>query len=96
MRTGWVSTVLLPFWSAMRRYWKLVERPDGEIELYNHRADPIERRNLYTREPGRISDGLTRMLEEFKTWEPVIKPETIEVEVDEELEKNLRSLGYVQ
>jgi len=85
-----------PFWAAIWRHWKLIERPDAGIEAYDHRSDPTERRNLYSRDASQVPVRLLEALGEFKARELVAKPDTIQVEVDEELEKNLRSLGYVQ
>lgn len=74
----------------------MIERPDASLEAYDHRSDPIEKRNLYSRDPSQVPARLIAALEEFKTREPVEAPSTIQVEVDEELERTLESLGYVQ
>ena len=85
-----------PYWGAIWRHWKLIERPDAELEAYDHRSDPTEKKNLYSRDPGQVPARLIAALEEFKTREPVGQPSTIEVELDEELQETLKSLGYVQ
>jgi arylsulfatase A-like enzyme len=85
-----------PYWGAIWRHWKVIERPDASLEAYDHRSDPIEKRNLYSRDPSQVPARLIAALEEFKTREPVEAPSTIQVEVDEELERTLESLGYVQ
>jgi arylsulfatase A-like enzyme len=93
-RLGLVSP--RPFWAAMQRQWKLIERPDANLEAYHHGSDPAERQNLYSRDPSQVPVRLISALEEFKAREPVEAPSTIQVEVDEELKKTLESLGYVQ
>jgi arylsulfatase A-like enzyme len=85
-----------PFWAAMQRQWKLIERPDSNLEAYHHGSDPGERRNLYSRDPSQVPARLIAALEEFKVREPVAAPSSIQVEVDEELKRTLESLGYVQ
>ena len=85
-----------PYWGAIWRHWKLIERPDAELEAYDHRSDPTEKKNLYSRDPSQVPAKLIAALEEFKSGEPVHQPSTIEVELDEELERTLESLGYVQ
>jgi hypothetical protein len=80
----------------MQRQWKLIERPDANLEAYHHGSDPAERQNLYSRDPSQVPVRLISALEEFKAREPVEAPSTIQVEVDEELKKTLESLGYVQ
>jgi arylsulfatase A-like enzyme len=85
-----------PYWGAIWRSWKLIERPDGNLEAYDHRSDPTERRNLYSRDPSQIPAKLIADLEAFKMWQPVEAPSPVEVEVDDELRETLKSLGYVQ
>ena len=84
-----------PFWAAMQRQWKLIERPDGNLEAYQHESDPGEKRNLYSRDPSQVPVKLISALEEFKTLAPVEAPSQVEIDVDENLEKTLESLGYV-
>jgi len=85
-----------PYWGVIFRHWKIIERPDSNIEAYDHRSDPTERRNLYSRDPEQVPARLIASLEEFKSFEPVDAPNPIEVELDDELRENLKSLGYVQ
>ena len=85
-----------PYWGAIWRHWKLIERPDAELEAYDHRSDPTEKKNLYSRDPSQVPARLIAALEEFKAREPVDQPSMVEIELDEELQKSLESLGYVQ
>jgi arylsulfatase A-like enzyme len=84
-----------PHWAATLRHWKLIENGDHGLELYNHRRDPTEGRNLYSPHADGISTKLIETLEEFKTVGLAAQPGRVEVKVDPELEKELRSLGYV-
>jgi len=84
-----------PLWAATLRHWKLIESADRGLELYNHRRDPTEGRNLYSPHADGIPMKLTETLEEFKKVGLAAEPGRVEVEVDPELEEQLRSLGYV-
>jgi arylsulfatase A-like enzyme len=84
-----------PLWAATLRHWKLIETADGARELYNHRRDPIERHNLYSPHADGIPMKMIETLEEFKKVRLAAEPGRVEVEVDPELEEQLRSLGYV-
>jgi arylsulfatase A-like enzyme len=84
-----------PLWAATLRHWKLIENGDRGLELYNHRRDPTEGRNLYSPHADGIATKLIESLEEFKTVGLSAEPGRVEVEVDPKLEKELRSLGYV-
>ena len=79
----------------MHRYWKLIEQPDGRRELYDHRTDPTEKRNVYRRHRGVPGARLVAVLEEFKDREVRESPEAVQVELDDELKETLKSLGYV-
>jgi len=84
-----------PLWAAIVRHWKLIEGSDGRRELYNHRRDPTERRDLYSPHADGIPVKLVEALDELKERGLAGKPDTVEIEVDPELEETLRSLGYV-
>ena len=84
-----------PFWGAILRHWKLIERPDSEREAYDHRTDPDERRNVYSRDPNQVPARLRAALDRFKA-RPAFQSEHNLVEVDEELREHLEALGYVQ
>ena len=82
-------------WAAMHRYWKLIEQPDGKRELFDHRSDPGEKRNVYHRHRDVPGARLVAALQKFKEREVRENPEVIQVEVDDELKETLKSLGYV-
>ena len=82
-------------WAAIHRYWKLIEQPDGRGKLYDHRADPREKRNVYRRHREVPGARLVAVLEEFKDREVRESPEAVQVELDDELKETLESLGYV-
>ena len=82
-------------WAATHRYWKLIEQPDGKRELYDHRSDPGEKRNVYRRYREVPGERLVAALQKFKERKAREEPEAIEVEVDDELRETLKSLGYV-
>ena len=84
-----------PLWAATLRHWKLIEKSDLPRELYNHRRDPAERRDLYSPHAEGIPVKLVRALGEFKEVGDADEPDKVEIEVDRELEEQLRSLGYV-
>lgn len=84
-----------PLWAATLRHWKLIEKPDAPRELYNHRRDPTERRDLYSSHREGIPVKLVEAIEEFKEVGIAAEPDRVQVEVDPELEEQLRSLGYV-
>jgi len=71
---------------------KLILDPDtGQVELYDLRADPAEKINIAASNPV-IVDRLKSLL----LAEDASTIETEEVSVNEEVEKRLRSLGYVE
>jgi len=84
-----------PFWGAIWRSWKLIERPDSEREAYDHRTDPTERRNIYSRDPSQVPARLVAALDGFKKWER-LESDTVQVEIDDDLRETLESLGYVR
>ena len=82
-------------WAATQRDWKLIQTPGKPPRLYDHRADPGEVRDLYSRETEAIAAPLEHAIETFKRQSVAPEPERVEVPVDRELETQLRSLGYV-
>lgn len=82
-------------WAAIEGYWKLILLPDGSSELFDHRDDPEETSNLRD-EHQDIDSRLRTLLEpvQARTLQP--SSERKEIAVDEELERTLRSLGYVR
>ena len=78
--------------------WKLIliPRPGGDVlELYDIEKDPGETLNLVDREP-KVTEYL---LHELRSWmartERADRP-SLPSAMDEELEAELRSLGYIE
>jgi arylsulfatase A-like enzyme len=82
--------------------WKLIHNElapadKAEYELYDHRADPLNRNDLAREHPDRVA-ALAEKLREWREW---VQAERLDDEVGEadlsdvELER-LRSLGYLQ
>ena len=109
----WVSLVLLSSlaacgvdaFSIVLDGWKLVHNvrvPDGvevpELELYDHRADPLNQKNVAEENP-EIVERLAEQLDAWHKWALENQLPTDDAAAEsmssEELEK-LRSLGYVQ
>jgi arylsulfatase A-like enzyme len=84
-----------PLWAATLRHWKLIESPGKPPQLYDHRDDPAEKRDLYSADTQKIATPLGHAIEAFKQQGLAAEPDRVEVEVDPKLEKQLRSLGYV-
>ena len=73
--------------------WRyLVNVPDGAEELYDHRDDPRESRDVAARHPAE-RDALRAELARLRSARP--RPATV-VETTPEHERALRALGYVQ
>jgi arylsulfatase A-like enzyme len=61
-------------------------------ELFRLAADPLERENLLAREPGRARWLAARSASVAERAGPAVAPE---VEIDAELDRELRALGYI-
>jgi arylsulfatase A-like enzyme len=74
--------------------WKLVvDAEGGAPELYDLAADPGETRDLGAAEPERAAQLLARLRERLPPGAPA---RAREVELDPELRRELRALGYVE
>ena len=79
--------------SVRRGPWRyVVNAPDGTEELYDHRDDPLESRNVAAKRPAE-RDALRAELARLRSAPP--RPSTV-VETTPEHERALRALGYVQ
>jgi len=83
------------YWAATQGYWKLYEPWDKGAELYNHRVDFAEKRNVIAEHKG-VAEKLTEQLDVFKRAAGEASGTTVEVPLDAELLETLRSLGYVE
>ncbi len=82
-------------WSAIHQHWNLIRQPDGRTELYDHRYDLAEQRDV----SGRYADAHRRLLaaiDEFRMTGAPVTEDAVQVELDAELIKQLESLGYVK
>jgi arylsulfatase A-like enzyme len=84
-------------WAAFYRRWKLIENRYGKFELYDHAEDPTEQKNLAATNPP-ILKQLKSDLEAFekRVSKPEAKGDRQEVPLDDQLLKQLKTLGYVQ
>ena len=83
------------YWAATHGYWKLYEPWAKEAELYDHRVDFAEKRNVIAEHKG-VAEKLTEQLDAFKRAAGEASGATVEVPLDAELLETLRSLGYVE
>ena len=93
----------LESYSIIADGWKLIHnprRPDGrpEHQLYDHRADPLNRNDLASEHPERVE----QLLAQLDAWRASAEAELLPADADlaegmspDDLER-LRSLGYVQ
>jgi arylsulfatase A-like enzyme len=82
-------------WSAIHKHWNFIEWPAGQKELFDHRIDPAERNNVLLRHND-VSGQLSAKLADFKKTGPIVAGDRVQVEMNEELLENLKSLGYVE
>lgn len=83
------------FWAATYQNWKLIQRPDQSLELYDHRDDMAEQNDVLDDHP-EVSATLLAALEAHQAIQPETAPTSVEVELSERLVEQLESLGYVQ
>ncbi|MFB0527120.1 MAG: sulfatase, partial [bacterium] len=75
--------------------WTYIMNQNGLDELYNRIDDPKEQKNLIKERP-RLAQRLKEELEDFIALTSEGKPQVAEkVDIDEELKKRLKSLGYL-
>ncbi len=89
---SWSSMMSKVMPAVITQEHKLILDPDtGQVELYNLRIDPAEMINIAATSP-----EIVERLKSLLLAENASTLETEEVPVDEEVEKRLRSLGYVE
>ncbi len=81
-------------WAAFDRDSYLIETNSGENELFD-RSDVDQLREAYALRPERAR-ALVALLDRAKQDRGETAPDTVEVDLDDELLKTLRSLGYVE
>ncbi|TME70351.1 MAG: DUF229 domain-containing protein [Chloroflexi bacterium] len=75
--------------------WTLIRHSDGDVELYDIRADPAEERNV----AGEHVREVTELTQELEGFEETVKPEfatPVTAAANEEAQRRLRALGYLQ
>jgi choline-sulfatase len=82
-------------WAAISQNWNLIEWGDSRKELFDHRNDLAEQRNVFLEHP-QITSQLLEEIQTFKKLKRTKKSEKISVDLDEKLLENLKSLGYVE
>jgi arylsulfatase A-like enzyme/Tfp pilus assembly protein PilF len=84
-------------WSQLRslqsRGWKFIEAP--KPELYELRADPGERKNLFVSQRARAHEMRDRLHVLMRRYTPAAGPEPEKELTDPALYERLRALGYV-
>ena len=74
--------------------WKLIQRTDQAPELYHLGLDPGELENRSELEPAR-TERLSELLQDWLGRDSGPLGREVQVEIDDELERELRELGYV-
>ena len=83
-------------WGVILGRWKLILSPDGEsVELYDLHTDRRETRDLAPEEPKRC-ERLLEILEEHIEREGKANSARSNVEIDEDLMRLLKGMGYVK
>jgi len=81
--------------SLRTKEWTYIMNPGGLDELYNRINDPKEQNNIIEKKP-LIAKKLKKELEDFIALTSKGKPQVAEeVDIDEELKEQLKSLGYL-
>ncbi len=79
-------------WAAQRGPWKLILSGKGP-QLFDHRTDPFEKRNVAAEHP-ELVNSLMAELQAFRALEPTARGAKVEVELDAGALKALQELGY--
>jgi len=79
---------------VVRWPWVLIRRADGSVELYDHREDPREQRNLADEAPEVVAE-LTDRLRERRAQRKGAGSGTERREIDEATREQLEALGYL-
>jgi choline-sulfatase len=85
----------LQHWAAIYRNWNLIESWGDRRELYDHTVDVMEQKNVFSKHP-ELTSRLLVELQKFRKQGLRKDTEKTSTNLDENLLKNLRSLGYVE
>jgi hypothetical protein len=83
-------------WAVIYRHWKLIDWHGNRRELYNHRSDPQEQKNVLGKHPlsvKKLADELTDLKQRTAKQE---QGRQVAVGLDQEMLDNLKALGYVE
>lgn len=75
--------------------WKLIQRSNGDVELYDIRSDPAERENLASQS----ADVAEEMIQQLERFHAEIRPRFTSAQtnkMDIESQRRLKSLGYIK
>jgi arylsulfatase A-like enzyme len=87
----------LAVWSITCKHWKLIDWWGDRRKLFDHRTDRGEYHNLFLKRPKTVEELYGRLVKFKSRMENgVTASEQKEIELDGELLKKLRSLGYVE
>ena len=81
-------------WAAFDQDWYLIETHSGEILLFSS-SDVHQTNDVYPAEPERVN-GIVARLEKLKSERSAGETNAVEIALDENLVKTLRSLGYIE
>jgi arylsulfatase A-like enzyme len=79
---------------TIRAFQPLSEDKQGDLEFYDHSADPWEAKNL-AKKGGELPPEIAQAIRDYETMPPVAWGSPKEVELDEMELHQLRALGYV-
>ncbi|MHC4151516.1 MAG: sulfatase [Planctomycetota bacterium] len=82
-------------WGAIYQNWNMIEWGDSRKELFDHSKDFQEKHNLFSKYP-EVASSLLSKLQILKKSKPEEAAEKAEINLDEKLLEELKSLGYVE
>jgi choline-sulfatase len=85
----------IQIWAAIYQHWNLIEKLYSNKELFDHRKDFSEKNNVISKYP-KLASQLMAELKKFKHMRQREGVEKVSVDLDENLLKDLKSLGYVE
>ena len=85
----------LQHWAAIYRHWNLIEHWESRKELFDHKTDLMEQKNVFSEHP-EVASRLLAELQEFKKQGLRKYTEKTSANLDEKMLRTLKSLGYVE